>query len=557
MEEKNRRSSVIVFRLLGAVVGCCLVVSTAFAQFTSSGGNTTTTDNVNIGANTAPEAKLDINSSTAWRDGFGNALRLAGSAPSLRLFDSGQSKSALIGYSNGELWIGLGYPAAGGTGNYVVNLHGAGGADIHGGLNVPDGNVGIGAAPTASTPLEIFPSLAEKAIDIHALSGGPAARSRLALGTRRADGNWGSYIDGWSNYASALGTQLILGTTNAAGTRTDAVAIDASQNVGVGGTPTTRLDVYGNQAWRNNVAAVDEKVWAIDYGPGNWFSLRAMNDQWSDASAAFTITRSGKNITSMFFPNGNVGIGMTAPGDKLSIVQTQTAATLVAPSAVRIANNQGAGNFTNVHFAGLVSDGWIGHLDHNVSSVHRVSISASTAEDLVVLGNGNVGIGTTTPVAKLDVGGNINASGAITGGLIHAKYRDVAEWVPSTQQLPPGTVVVLDSSRRDHVTPSSEAYDTTVAGVVSPEPGIILGEPSSDKSLVATTGRVTIRVTASDGPIRIGDLLVTSNVPGTAMRSEPIIVNGRKFHQPGTILGKALEPLQDGTGQILVLLTLQ
>jgi hypothetical protein len=41
------------------------------------------------------------------------------------------------------------------------------------------------------------------------------------------------------------------------------------------------------------------------------------------------------------------------------------------------------------------------------------------------------------------------------------------------------------------------------------------------------------------------------------MRSEPMDINGRHFHQPGTIIGKALQPLQSGVGEILVLLSLQ
>ena len=44
---------------------------------------------------------------------------------------------------------------------------------------------------------------------------------------------------------------------------------------------------------------------------------------------------------------------------------------------------------------------------------------------------------------------------------------------------------------------------------------------------------------------------------GVAIVSEPMEINGRKFHQPGTILGKALEPLKEGEGEILVLLSLQ
>jgi hypothetical protein len=41
------------------------------------------------------------------------------------------------------------------------------------------------------------------------------------------------------------------------------------------------------------------------------------------------------------------------------------------------------------------------------------------------------------------------------------------------------------------------------------------------------------------------------------MKSEPLMIQGRPFHSPGTLIGKALEPLEKGTGEILVLLSLQ
>jgi len=68
---------------------------------------------------------------------------------------------------------------------------------------------------------------------------------------------------------------------------------------------------------------------------------------------------------------------------------------------------------------------------------------------------------------------------------------------------------------------------------------------------------VRIRVDASRAPIRIGDLLVTSDMEGVAMKSEPIAVGNRLLHIPSTLIGKALEPLEKGTGEILVLLSLQ
>jgi hypothetical protein len=41
------------------------------------------------------------------------------------------------------------------------------------------------------------------------------------------------------------------------------------------------------------------------------------------------------------------------------------------------------------------------------------------------------------------------------------------------------------------------------------------------------------------------------------MKSIPIDLNGIAIHRPGTIIGKALEPLANGQGEILVLLSLQ
>jgi hypothetical protein len=41
------------------------------------------------------------------------------------------------------------------------------------------------------------------------------------------------------------------------------------------------------------------------------------------------------------------------------------------------------------------------------------------------------------------------------------------------------------------------------------------------------------------------------------MFSEPLDLGGTKIHRPGTLNGKALEPLPTGEGEILVLLSLQ
>lgn len=222
-------------------------------------------------------------------------------------------------------------------------------------------------------------------------------------------------------------------------------------------------------------------------------------------------------------PNGaNVGVGTTAPAARLDVSGTVNATA-----------------FT-------------------VSGTAVVSSQWATAGSTINYSNGNVGIATSTPTEKLHVTGNVKVTGNIdVGGNINAKYQDMAEWVESSQQLIAGTVVVLDSSKTNQVIASTSAYDSRVAGVISPQPGIVLGERGEGRVLVATTGRVKVKVDASNGPITVGDLLVTSHKTGLAMKSVPVEIGGVSMHRPGTLIGKALEPLAAGTGQILVLLSLQ
>src|SRR5262249_10954962 len=130
---------------------------------------------------------------------------------------------------------------------------------------------------------------------------------------------------------------------------------------------------------------------------------------------------------------------------------------------------------------------------------------------------GFVGIGTTTPGTMLHVVGDGTITGNLmVGGNLAAKYQDVAEWVESSQELAAGTVVVLDGTRTNQVVAASQAYDTRVAGVISVKPGLALGEGGEGRVLVATTGRVKVKVDATNGPIQIGDLLVTSDRKGFA-----------------------------------------
>lgn len=187
----------------------------------------------------------------------------------------------------------------------------------------------------------------------------------------------------------------------------------------------------------------------------------------------------------------------------------------------------------------------------------RIRLSASAAyptyfADTVAVGKTTVGSGVT-----LDVSGTLHADTITSTNGITAVYQDLAEWVPASEQVDAGTVVVVTPDATNEVSPSTRAYQTSVAGVVSDKPGVLLGKGGDDKAKIATTGRVKVKVDASRGAIRPGDLLVTSDKRGVAMKSQPVSVGGMEIHRPGTLVGKALEPLASGEGEILVLLSLQ
>ncbi|UCF14442.1 MAG: hypothetical protein JSW59_13595 [Phycisphaerales bacterium] len=142
----------------------------------------------------------------------------------------------------------------------------------------------------------------------------------------------------------------------------------------------------------------------------------------------------------------------------------------------------------------------------------------------------------------------------ITGGSDLAEPFEVA----GAESIEPGMVVAIDPENPGQLRIADKAYDRTVAGIVSGANGIKPGMTMSQEGtvadgslLVALTGRVYAWADASHGPIEPGDLLTTSDMPGHAMK----VMDFSKAH--GAILGKAMSSLDQGQGLVLVLVTLQ
>jgi hypothetical protein len=458
--------------------------------------------------------------------------------------------------------------------------------------------LGYGTATAADAPLPslvISKNLTGTSNVIGAIQ---FANRSIADGSEKRLAQIANYTDGATN------SGMLQFTTANAGTLAERMRIAANGFIGMGtNAPALPLEIRGNAiAFNSDARALigNYDLTAMAQGVGGGIQFGGKADTNGNVAGFASISGIKENATNGDFssalvfttrahPNvqseklritsaGRVGIGTNAPTANLEVSSgTSQFAPAVNIMASAHATSERAAISFGVNSAGNV--GWSFGQDRNANGTRDMYLfDVTNSRDVMFWGsNGNVAIGTTdvTGTNKLKVNGNvtaidisstgninttgnINATGNITAtGSIGAKYQDVAEWVETSQALPAGTVVVLDQTRSNQVVASSHSYDTSVAGVISARPGITLGEQSETKVLVATTGRVKVRVDATAGPIRIGDLLVTSDVAGVAKKSEPLNLGGVKIHRPGTLIGKALEPLDKGTGEILVLLSLQ
>lgn len=153
---------------------------------------------------------------------------------------------------------------------------------------------------------------------------------------------------------------------------------------------------------------------------------------------------------------------------------------------------------------------------------------------------------------RLEVHGDVEVTGDIR--LLGGDLAELFDSRPATQLAEPGTVMSLDEDGT--ITPSASAYDKKVIGVIagagSHRPGMILDAGCGERALpIAMAGKTYCRADASFAPIEVGDLLTASPTPGHAMKA---VDPSRAF---GTVIGKAMTAMPEGTGLLSIVVTLQ
>lgn len=272
--------------------------------------------------------------------------------------------------------------------------------------------------------------------------------------------------------------------------------------------------------------------------------------------------------TTIHYNGGNVGIGTDSPGALLHLNSNLGAQLRISRAGAEASSDlqrtgtwpggSALGTLRYLDSAGAVQ-GEIRVINQSISPPRpsmRILVGGSTVMSL--RDSGNVGIGTLSPADTLHVNGTTRTRVMrITGGSDLAERFDVGGIGAIRPE--PGMVVSIDPEQPGRLVVSSLAYDRTVAGIISGAGGInsgmIMGQEDSiaDGALpVALTGRVYALVDTSNGPVRPGDLLTTSSIPGHAT----VVGDASRAH--GAVLGKAMTPLAAGErGLVLVLVSLQ
>ena len=316
-------------------------------------------------------------------------------------------------------------------------------------------------------------------------------------------------------------------------------------NVGIGTTePNYKLDVSGDIRTTGTLYASSTEITNLTMTNASTTQLTVSDKSWLGNLLTTGNTIEATNDSGVYIydnasngifvqDGGNVGIGTTDPSWKFDVAG---GINIADGSYYRINGNGILGTIASGYRIGSSNPL---DLSFYAGAANRIWISSNT---------GNVGIGTTSPIYKLDVAaGFVNSvSGYKTNFADYAEY-----FYTNSPNLKSGEIVCVDILENNAVKRCARGHDNNVMGIVSTNPAIIgnnlkAREGDPHWAIIGMLGQVNAFVTAENGAINIGDSLTSaSSMPGYAMKADP----------GDSSVGVALEPLKQGIGAIKVLIS--
>jgi hypothetical protein len=230
-----------------------------------------------------------------------------------------------------------------------------------------------------------------------------------------------------------------------------------------------------------------------------------------------------------------IGLHATSGGILYNVVNVDASSGLsLLPSITAgLSTNLGSVSFPfNVfHVRSIVSTGTVQALA--ITATTSLSIPQITKTG--VSGTGNIG-------QSNNRFGTVFAT-TINATTNQATYADLAEKYTADENYSPGTVVKIGGTAE--VTICDRYECETVAGVVTTNPAYLMNKDLENSVAIALKGRVPCKV---KGPIKKGDILVSSNLQGHA----EVRRHGHRTN-PLAVIGKALEDFNGEVGVIEVM----